>query len=72
MPEDIEILWVEALVYVLPVSERGMEWLQGVLPQRYKWDMRTVSHGDLEGFTLAARKQHVTIGGVHLPPEEIE
>ncbi len=69
MPEDLEILWIEAVVFVQPVSERGAEWLSRVIPGRY-WEMRLVSHDDLESFAVAARKQRLTIGGIHLPSSE--
>ena len=72
MPEDLEILWVSAVVFVMPVTERGMEWLQGVMPKRYRWDMRLVSHDDIEGMAMAARKQRLSIGGLSIAPEELE
>lgn len=72
VPEDLEILWTSALVYIQPVTEQGMEWLQDVMPRRLRWDMRTMSFDDLEGFALAARKRRLTVGGVSVPPEELE
>jgi hypothetical protein len=67
MPDDIELMWIEWIVFAQPVSERGAEWLSRVFPQKEYWGMRLMSHDDVRGMAEAAQRLHLTIGGVSMP-----
>jgi hypothetical protein len=71
MPEDLEILWIDLLVMVQPVSERAADWLYETLPAKARWAIRYVSHNEIVELAAAARQQGLTMGGIHMPVEEI-